>query len=410
MWKGVPVTKSWIQGVIMEMYKSVRTISPAACVGCSMCEALCPTQAIEMVEDERGFLHPRVHEDSCTECGLCLKRCPVSDGCYLAEDSEPLACYAAYARDAAIRYESTSGGLFSVLAEDILRRGGIIYGASYDNDLSICHTAAVDDDGLAKLRQSKYAQSDKRGIFQKVEASLKSGIATMFVGCPCEIAALKRYLNKGYSNLILVDFLCLGVNSPKVYRAYIAALEKRYGSKVKRLWFKNKELGWNRFSTRVDFENGAVYRQDRYTDAFMRGYIIRPLYVRRSCTECKFKAIPHAADITLGDFWGIEEVVPGINSSHGVSVVLVNSSMGLELFQRRRGALEAWEVSYADARTPANRNAMTRSVRLDDRSADFFDDLGRYGFKKAIDRNVPNRFRSRMKRAIKRLLAKRAKL
>jgi len=153
-----------------------------------------------------------------------------------------------------------------------------------------------------------------------------------FCGSPCQVAGLLKFLKKPYENLITFDFVCRGTNSPKAYLKYLEMLERKYKSKIKRIWFKNKTYGWNRFSTRVDFKNGKTYIKDRYTDLYIRGYIEENLYMRPCCFNCKFKTFPRVSDITLGDFWKIEERYPKMDFDKGTSLVMVNSNRGEDLF------------------------------------------------------------------------------
>lgn len=371
------------------------------CVGCALCHDVCPVGAIEMQSDGKGFLQPVIDQDACVDCGKCASRCPLL--CYEVDTSikSPLKSFAAYSKNESTRYLSTSGGAFSELAECVLKADGIVVGAAYGDEFSIVHRAVETSEDLELLRQSKYAQSDTSGIFRLVKAMLKEGKIVLFAGTPCLVSALYSYVGERGSGLITVDFLCLGVNSPWVYREYLSSLEEKYGSKVSRIWFKNKELGWNRFSTRVDFVNGRTYRKDRATDGFMRGYIVHPLYIREGCTRCRFKGMPHRSDITLGDFWGVEKVIPEIDSRDGVSVIFANSPQGCELVEAAEGSLSLWPVSFDAAVRSENRNAIAQSVVLDRRSDQFYADLKRYGFVKAIKRNASDKPVVRVKRAIK---------
>ncbi len=359
-----------------------------------------------MLPDEKGFLHPRVNEDTCIACGKCVVKCPVEKRENKAILAPVKQVYAAYSRSEEIRYMSTSGGLFTELATSVLAAHGIVFGAAYDKDNKIVHTSVEKVEDLAKLRQSKYAQSDKRRTYIDAGKYLEAGRTVMFAAAPCEIAALKSVVGNP-DNLITVDFLCLGCNSPMVYRKYLESLESEAGSHASRVWFKNKELGWNRFSTRVDFENGTKYRKDRDADGFMRGYIVHPLYVRPCCECCRFKGTPHDSDVTLGDFWGIEEVIPGIDSSHGVSVVFINTQRGSTLFDSARSRLVCHEVPFEKSLTQPNMNALMNCVKLDPRSDRFYRDLHARGFSYAISRNASDAAFVRIKKAVKRVISHR---
>lgn len=380
-------------------------VGASECTGCAACTCICPTGAISMVPDEKGFLQPSVNEASCVECGKCVDKCPVANRGNIASLAPVKHAYAAYSRNEEVRYMSTSGGLFTELAIGVLNANGIVFGAAYDRDNNIVHTSVENVEDLPKLRQSKYAQSNKKRSYIEANEQLKAGRMVMFAAAPCEIAALKSIVGSP-NNLITVDFLCLGCNSPMVYREYLKSLESEAGSRATRVWFKNKELGWNRFSTRIDFENGSKYRKDRDADGFMRGYIVHPLYVRPCCESCRFKGTPHDSDVTLGDFWGIEEVISGIDSSHGVSVVFVNTQRGSALFDGTQPRLVWYEVPFEKALTPPNMNALMNCVKLDPRSDRFYRDLHAHGFAYAIRKNATDTLFVRFKKAIKRVLRK----
>lgn len=368
----------------MGIDSTVRSILPETCTGCALCCNVCQVDAIKMRPDSRGFLHPIVDEFACTECGLCLKKCPVRGQSPTPRSESPKRVCAAFSLDDEVRYESTSGGLFTELARPFLAEGGVVIGAVYGKEGMICHGWAENESDLSALRQSKYAQSDKGVIYRFALSQLRKGKKVMFCGAPCETAAMATFAGGLVDNLTLVDFLCLGANSPKVYKAYLEDLEQTYGSKVKRVWFKSKQQSWNSFGTRVEFENEEVYFQDRFSDLFMRGYIIYPLFIRRSCTHCRFKNLPHESDITLGDFWGVEKIIPDIDVSHGVSIVLVNSGKGDALLRSASNRLNSWEVPFEQALASDNQNALLRSVSLHHNSDRFFAEMERTSFSKAV--------------------------
>ncbi len=358
-----------------------------------------------MQPDKKGFLCPCVDENACVSCGKCVQSCPVLSSSPDSALTPVMHTYAAYSRNEDTRYLSTSGGLFTELATEVLLEGGAVFGAAYDKDNQIAHILVEDIGDLPRLRQSKYAQSDKKETYLEAKRLLDAGRKVLYAAAPCEIAALKTLVGDP-ANLFTVDFLCLGCNSPLVYRKYLESLERNAGSRVAKVWFKNKEISWNQFSTRVDFDDGSVYREDRDTDGFMRGYIVHPLYVRECCERCRFKGTPHGSDVTLGDFWGVERVLPDIDTSHGVSVVFVNTTRGVGLFEDAASRLVWNEVPFEQALTPANMNALTRCVKLDSRSESFYADLAAHGFDYAIRRNASDSFLLRAKRLIRKLLSK----
>lgn len=307
------------------------------CTGCGICNTVCPTNSISMHADERGFLYPDINDETCCRCGKCQNVCPVTHAgeIWKSQDSEP-EVYAAWSRDKALRYVSTSGGIFSELAKDVLGRGGYVAGARYDSNFLVEHVLIHDVQDLPMLQQSKYVQSRSGSIYFDIEEKLREGMEVLFVGTPCQCAGLKRGLNREYDHLLLCDFICRGVNAPAAYLAYLRDLEEQYHSNIVRVWFKNKRNGWSQFGTRIDFASGDTYFGSRYHDDFMYGFIRKNLnlYLRPSCTQCGFKGISRPTDITLGDFWG---VISQSDSDLGTSVVLLHTEKGQKAFARLSG-------------------------------------------------------------------------
>jgi len=293
----------------------------------------CPVNAIKMQYDAEGFLRPVVDASLCIECGQCVNVCPLDKGCKKDENNNEPLCYAGWSKDENIRFESTSGGIFTHLAQCVLEQGGAVAGARYKADNLVEHVVIYDMAELSALRQSKYVQSEIGFVFREVERELKNEKPFLFVGTPCQCAGLRSYLGRDYDNLILCDFICRGANSPMIYLAYLRELEARYGSKIKHVWFKNKTFGWNNFATKIIFENGEEYIADRETDPFMLGYIKShlSLYMRPSCYNCSFKGVSRPVDITLGDFWGIQPRAG--DTQNGVSAVIVHSEKGRRLME-----------------------------------------------------------------------------
>lgn len=313
----------------MEM-TNISILPAKQCTGCGSCYNCCPVDAISMQKDNHGFLYPTICLDKCISCAQCAQVCPVLTFRPLPTEQKVPECYAAWSNDKNIRFHSTSGGIFTHLAEMILAQNGLVAGAQYRPDHLVEHALIDSKEYIPNLRQSKYIPSDTGLIYRQVEKSLKKGLPVLFTGTPCQCAGLQGYLQTSYDNLYLCDFICRGVNSPTVYLAYLKELEERYHSPVKQVWFKNKTYGWNNFCTKITFENGAEYLADRETDPFMLGYLKSKLSrnMRPSCYHCSFKGIYRPVDFTLGDFWGIEKYDPTIATEYGVSVILCHSSKG----------------------------------------------------------------------------------
>lgn len=323
--------------------KSVHNIDRNACTGCMMCGDICAKHAISFSKN-KGFWYPEVDSEICTNCGLCSIRCPAMHEAPSTPE-HPVACYGAKTKDEGIREESTSGGFFSELAFAWLKEGGVIAGAIYGKDQEIIHVIEKDANGVARLRQSKYAQSNTEGIYKKTKQYLTQGTPVLFCGTPCQVEALKAYLNKSYDNLLTMDFICLGICSPLVYRKYLDMLEKKYASKVKYVWFKNKRTGWRSVGTAISFENGKEYFRPGPWDLFMRSFIIDSLSMRPNCEHCRFRKIPHNSDFTLGDFWGLEKVNPQVDDNKGMSAVFVNTEKAVKWFSKIQHRLDTFETT-----------------------------------------------------------------
>lgn len=304
------------------------------CTGCGACINICHTKAISMRENQEGFWYPKIEYKKCVQCGKCAYICPILN-CSEFEKLEKVAIYAAWSLNPEVRYCSTSGGIFSELAERILEQGGRVCGAVYDGCQMVHHQIIYDKKDIERLRQSKYVQSDMGNVYYDIGNVLRENRPLLFCGSPCQCWGVYNYCVEKKircGNLYLVDFICRGANSPKVYRKFLDELEQAYGAKVSRVWFKNKTYGWNCFSTKIEFENGTSYLQDRYHDIYIRGYIEENLYMRPSCSECKFKGFHRVADITLADFWGITLQKKQKECDGGTSMVMVHTEKGRDLW------------------------------------------------------------------------------
>lgn len=328
-----------------------------------------------MIPDSGGFLYPNVNFEKCCDCGKCIDICPVMHSKAENETDFETKCFAAWSKDDNVRFQSTSGGVFTHLAEAVLEKEGTVVGAAYRTDHLVEHVLIHKKEDIEKLRQSKYVQSDIGSVFCEVQKELSKGKTLLFSGTPCQCAGLKEFLGKSYDNLILCDFICRGVNSPSVYLSYLHELEDRYGSKVKRVWFKNKTYGWNNFASKVEFQDGQEYLADRETDPFMLGYIKSKttLYMRESCYQCHFKGVSRPVDITLGDFWGVEKRLPEIDTQNGVSAVLIHSEKGERLFNLCSQRINSIEATISAVEV--SNKCLNQSVKLSITGNRFFEKL-----------------------------------
>lgn len=373
-------------------------IKKELCTGCNACFNVCPQNCIDMIDDGTGFRYPKINYDKCTSCKLCIRTCPSLQTPDKSDKWENPRIFAAWSLDAKIRLNSTSGGIFTELAKANLVSEGLVVGARYNQNHLVEHYMIDNIDALNKLRQSKYVQSDIGDIFKKIEKKLTENQIVSFCGTPCQVAGLINYLKKPYENLITFDFICLGINSPKAYLKYLAMLEKRYKSKVERVWFKNKTYGWNRFSTRIDFENGKKYLRDRYKDLYMRGYIEENLYMRSCCVECKYKSFPRISDITLADFWGVGTINHKLDSDKGTSLVMINSEKGMNLFNSINDNIFC-EESTLEAALPGNK-AIFKSAIKNENSEQFLKMLDQHTFDESFKKFVSRSKYKETKRVI----------
>lgn len=359
------------------------------CCGCNACAVVCPKQSITMEEDNEGFLYPITDKDTCVNCGLCEKVCPILNKRRddVKRFNNPVV-FAAYNSEEDVRLDSTSGGVFSALAEKIFEGGGYVGGAVYNQDHSVSHIITNDRSKLPELRSSKYLQSFSNTLYPDVKRLLEANEKVLVCGTPCQIAALFAFLGKDYENLIACDFICRGVNSPKVFRKYMDMLERQYGAKAVKIKFKNKTFGWHRFSMKVDFENGKTYCKDRYKDLFFIGYLQAGNFARPSCYACKFKGFPRKSDITLADFWGIEKIDPSMDQDKGTSLVIINSEKGRTFFDSLGNAIIKKQFTLEQA---AEVNpAMNFSLKAAEQNrTEFFEALEKYPFEAVAQKFFP---------------------
>lgn len=304
-------------------------IKKEECCGCSACSQVCPKKCINMIPDKEGFYYPVIKKDLCVDCQLCEKVCPSISDLKYASKKKAIIAYSTIEEE---RAHSSSGGIFSLLAEKVLKEDGLIYGASYDTDWMVVHTKCDKFEELSNLRGSKYLQSRNEGVFAEIKQYLNEGKQILYTGTSCQVTGLKTFLKKDYENLYTVDVLCHGVPSPGVWERYIKLLQKRFDSKITHISFRDKCSGWKNYSFTVEFESGDVFSEKFYNNSFMRLFLGNTI-LRPSCHVCKYKSMDRSSDLTIGDAWGLEKIFPDLDDNKGMSVLVIHNNKGLNLVE-----------------------------------------------------------------------------
>lgn len=370
-------------------------IDKKKCCGCASCVQRCPKQCISLKEDAEGFLYPIVDKSVCIDCGLCEKVCPLLN---VSEALMPIKVLAVKNRNEEERMYSSSGGVFFPLAKVIISKGGVVFGAVYDDNWEVVITHSESMEGVRLMMGSKYLQARVETAYQDAESFLKQGREVLFTGSPCQIAGLKRFLRKDYPNLLAVDFLCHGVPSPGVWRRYLRELTASFARRatagkntvlslslntvpaIAGIEFRDKKMnGWKKYSFVVrkksvlKTDKNSVLLSDIHSEnPFMRGFL-SDIYLRPSCYECKCKNGVSHSDITIADFWGIDRLIPDFDDDKGVGLVLISSTKGLHYFNAL--PMEVRETTLADAKE--NNGGFKEYIVVHSRRSDFFRRLNR---------------------------------
>lgn len=314
------------------------------CCGCTACLSVCPRQCIRMETDEEGFLYPVTDPEHCTDCGLCERVCPCL---HPGVPQEPIQCYASIHRKEEIRLESSSGGLFTALAEETIRNGGVVFGARFDREFRVMHDYTETLEGLSAFRGSKYVQSDMRNSFRQAEQFLKEGREVLFSGVSCQIAGLKAFLRRDYQHLITLDILCHGVASPAVWASFLHPYKTaQEPERLTQVTFRDKQNGWNQYDFCLRYSEQEI-RFNRKTNPYMAGYFAN-LYLRPSCHACPRRGFSAGSDLTLGDCWGIEKRPPQsyCADDKGVSLVMAHTPKGVERMRQIHASVCYTPIDY----------------------------------------------------------------
>lgn len=395
------------------------------CCGCTACASACPQNCIAMCSDSEGFLYPDIDMGKCIRCGICNKVCPMvgtepNGASYtlgiekniltenvvnnLPYKPESFVCYI---KNDVIREQSTSGGFFSAIAQLILQKGGRVFGVIIDSKGNVVHKCVKTIDELEELRGSKYVQSDQTNIYKQIKVFLSENKWVLYTGTPCQVAGLKSYLNDSYEKLVCVDIFCHGVGSPLYWKKYRDFMEKKYGSKIKKVRFREKTYGYNSACMAVYFENGKSshkgHDDDLYWTAFSKSLIFRP-----SCYECHFKSVYHEfSDFSIGDFWDSKDQGENFEKANGCSLVLLQTEKAAKIFNELSDSIITKSVDLDKAliiNGGWQPSKLFTSSNREIKREYLFKDLNSLPLNKLTDKYIPLSFSKKMKCMLKPLL------
>lgn len=315
------------------------------CSGCHACFNCCPKKAIIMNEDKKGFLYPTIDQSKCINCGLCKRICPVLNKS--KEIKKDVIAYASYNKNFNERINSSSGGIFVLLAKEIINRNGVVFGAAFDKQFEVVHSFIDKADKIDSFMGSKYTQSTIGDTYKKAKEFLDNDRYVLFSGTPCQIEGLFSYLRKDYDKLYTQDIICHGVASPKAWRKYLLFQKNRNGSKILNIQFRNKDKGWSLFGMKIFFSD-KVYSKSLNKDMYLQTFL-KNICLRDSCYNCSFKNKYRKSDITLADYWGVKRIHPNMDDDRGTSLVLLNTSKGVELFDSIESKTISCKTNLEDA-------------------------------------------------------------
>lgn len=396
----------------------------ADCCGCTACASACPKQCISMTADSEGFQYPVIDKEKCIDCHICEKKCPVIGrtkvlaspnldkaeiNCMAVEAADQLPMtFVCFLKDKNLRQQSTSGGIFTALAHYVLGINGIVCGVILDDKQKVVHSFAENEVELAKMRRSKYVQSDQICIYQRIKDILKQKRTVLYSGTPCQVAGLKSYLGIEYTNLITVDVFCHGVGSPLYWRKYVQYISRKMKSPVKEICFREKTYGYNSACLAVYFKNGKSthkgHDNDLYWTAFSKNYIYRP-----SCYACVFKTVNHVADFTIGDFWNAEQLPKCFRTANGVSLVLCHSKKAEHILEIIDSSVEITPVKLEDALNINGGHQASMLITcptMPERRGDWFTDMSFLSPQELVNKYIPLGLKAKLKNVVKPVLYK----
>lgn len=298
------------------------------CCGCGACAEICPEEAVTMVQDAEGFSYPKISRSKCIECGKCVRVCPIKNHEIVKKDNLYLGVQAKADK---LRYNSSSGGIFSILAQYVIEKQGIVYGAGYDVHMKVIHKEIYELPQIDFIRRTKYVQSDMQGVYHSIKKNLEADRWVLFSGTPCQAQALLLFLNKIYEKLIVLDLICYGVPSPEIWRDYVRYLERLHKGKMRDFSFRDKRNTDNGHTCSYII-SGKEYTCSIYDNLFCKMYF-HNIISRPSCHDCKFCTVDRKSDFTIGDFWGIEKINPEFDDGMGTSIVIAHTEKAKKIWE-----------------------------------------------------------------------------
>lgn len=357
------------------------------CCGCSSCEAVCPQNAISMVQDQEGFLYPKIDSGLCIGCKKCISVCSfkkdIENNTYKFQEDKLPQTYAVKHKKFDTRKRSRSGGMFSAVSDYILNNNGVVYGAILDDEHNVIHAKTETTFGRDKMRGSKYVQSNTTGCYNQVRDDLMQGREVLFTGTSCQISGLQSYLGKSYPNLYCMDIVCHGVPSPLVWKDYLHYMEEKHCGICSDVDFRNKnDFGWPAHVETISISKNN--KTKKVNSRFYSQLFYTHLTLRPSCSNCPYKSVIHPGDITIADYWGIKQAAPEYFDQYGVSLVLVNNSKGNKLFQMVKKDIMYKETDLNHSMQPP----LKTSFDMPENRAEFWKDYKENSFENILKKYV----------------------
>lgn len=360
----------------------IQITDKSACCGCTACSNACPKKCISMQPDEEGFLYPVTDAESCIDCGLCEKVCPMISMQQVRKTNDT--GYIVRNKEKEILMSSSSGGFFSALCRHVIQQNGIVCGAVFDSEWNVEHVLAETYEECRKFRGSKYVQSDLKDLFQQIRNLLSEGRLVCFSGTPCQVAGLNSYLRKPYSNLILVDFVCHGVPSPKLWDAYLAEKDRKH---ITGISFRSKNHGYQFSGMKLEYEDGRTYFGTARIDMMLKTFFSH-IALRRTCYSCPFKTADRVSDFTVFDSWHAGELLGIHDDDYGYTSVLVRGENAAGIMEALKDCLDAYELELNKV-IPVKGGMLLHSAKAHKKRDSFYSELSESSLKSVIQNMLP---------------------